>query len=152
MPDAVIVDVVRTPIGRAFKGSLSGERAEDLAAFAVKTLVDKYAEAVPAADYDDVVMGCGFPDNEHGYNIGRNAWLLAGETETVPGHVVSRFCASSLQSIRSAANAIIAGDGDTYLAGGIELRAAPPVTLTSRCTRSSMVRKAQSGTSTSRWV
>jgi acetyl-CoA C-acetyltransferase len=120
MPDAVIVDVVRTPIGRAFKGSLSGERAEDLAAFAVKTLVDKYAEAVPATDYDDVVMGCGFPDNEHGYNIGRNAWLLAGETETVPGHVVSRFCASSLQSIRSAANAIIAGDGDTYLAGGIE--------------------------------
>lgn len=120
MPDAVIVDVVRTPIGRAFKGSLAGERAEDLAAFAVKTLVDKYADSVPAELYDDVIMGCGFPDNEQGYNIGRNAWLLAGLTETVPGHVVSRFCASSLQSIRVAANSVIAGDGEVYLAGGIE--------------------------------
>ena len=120
MPDAVIVDVVRTPIGRAFKGSLTGERAEDLAAFAVKTLVEKYQDAVKPEDYDDVVMGCGFPDNEHGYNIGRNAWLLAGLTETVPGYVVSRFCASSLQSIRSAADAIKVGDGEVYLAGGIE--------------------------------
>ncbi len=120
MPDAVIVDVVRTPIGRAFKGSLAGERAEDIAAFAVKTLVDKHADAVPAELYDDVIMGCGFPDNEQGYNIGRNAWLLAGLTETVPGHVVSRFCASSLQSIRVAANSVVAGDGEVYLAGGIE--------------------------------
>lgn len=120
MPDAVIVDVVRTPIGRAFKGSLAGERAEDLAAFAVKTLVDKYSDAVPADSYNEIIMGCGFPDNEQGYNIGRNAWLLAGLPETVAGHTVTRFCASSLQSIRAAANAIVAGDGDTYLAGGIE--------------------------------
>lgn len=119
MPDAVIVDVVRTPIGRAFKGSLAGERAEDLAAFAVKTLVEKHPEVAPET-YDDVIMGCGFPDNEQGYNIGRNAWLLAGLTESVAGHTVSRFCASSLQSIRAAANAIMAGDGTTYLAGGIE--------------------------------
>jgi acetyl-CoA C-acetyltransferase len=119
MPDAVIVDVVRTPIGRAFKGSFAGERAEDLAAFAVKTLVEKHPE-VAADSYDDVIMGCGFPDNEQGYNIGRNAWLLAGLPETVPGHTVSRFCASSLQSIRTAANSIVAGDGTTYLAGGIE--------------------------------
>ncbi|MFY9265910.1 MAG: acetyl-CoA C-acyltransferase [Solirubrobacterales bacterium] len=119
MPDAVIVDVVRTPIGRAFKGSLAGERAEDLAAFAVKTLVEKHPEVAPDS-YDDVIMGCGFPDNEQGYNIGRNAWLLAGLPETVAGHTVTRFCASSLQSIRAAANAIVAGDGDTYLAGGIE--------------------------------
>ncbi|MBI5310818.1 MAG: acetyl-CoA C-acyltransferase [Actinobacteria bacterium] len=119
MPDAVIVDVVRTPIGRAFKGSLAGERAEDLAAFAVKTLVEKHPEVAPEM-YDDVIMGCGFPDNEQGYNIGRNAWLLAGLTESVAGHTVSRFCASSLQSIRAAANAIMAGDGTTYLAGGIE--------------------------------
>ncbi|MBI4898337.1 MAG: acetyl-CoA C-acyltransferase [Actinobacteria bacterium] len=119
MPDAVIVDVVRTPIGRAFKGSLAGERAEDLAAFAVKTLVEKHPE-VAADSYDDVIMGCGFPDNEQGYNIGRNAWLLAGLPETVAGHTLTRFCASSLQSIRAAANAIIAGDGTTYLAGGIE--------------------------------
>ena len=119
MPDAVIVDVVRTPIGRAFKGSLAGERAEDLAAFAVKTLVEKHPEVAPET-YDDVIMGCGFPDNEQGYNIGRNAWLLAGFTETVPGHTLTRFCASSLQSIRVAANSIIAGDGTTYLAGGIE--------------------------------
>src|SRR3990172_8396462 len=119
MPDAVIVDVVRTPIGRAFKGSLAGERAEDLAAFAVKTLVEKHPEVAPDS-YDDVIMGCGFPDNEQGFNIGRNAWLLAGLPETVPGHTLNRFCASSLQSIRSAANSIIAGDGTTYLAGGIE--------------------------------
>ncbi|MGH2905207.1 MAG: acetyl-CoA C-acyltransferase [Solirubrobacterales bacterium] len=119
MPDAVIVDVVRTPIGRAFKGSLAGERSEDLAAFAVKTLVDKYPQVAPDT-YDEVIMGCGFPDNEQGYNIGRNAWLLAGLPETVAGHTVTRFCASSLQSIRAAANAIQTGDGDTYLAGGIE--------------------------------
>src|SRR3954447_2736124 len=119
MPDAVIVDVVRTPIGRAFKGSLAGERSEDLAAFAVKTLVEKYPQVAPDT-YDEIIMGCGFPDNEQGYNIGRNAWLLAGLPETVAGHAVTRFCASSLQSIRAAANAIQVGDGDTYLAGGIE--------------------------------
>ncbi len=120
MPDAVIVDVVRTPIGRAFKGSLAGERAEDLAAFAVKTLVEKYKDAVAPEDYDEIILGVGFPDNEQGYNVARNAWLLAGYTESVPGHVVSRFCASSVQSIRAAANAIKAGDGEIYLAGGLE--------------------------------
>ncbi len=120
MPDAVIVDVVRTPIGRAFKGSLAGERAEDLAAFAIKTLVEKHKDAVAPEDYDEVIMGVGFPDNEQGYNVGRNAWLLAGYPESVPGHIVSRFCASSVQSIRAAANAIKAGDGEIYLAGGLE--------------------------------
>ena len=120
MPEAVIVDVVRSPIGRAFKGSLSGERAEDLAAFAIKTLVEKYKDAVAPEDYDEVILGVGFPDNEQGYNIARNAWLLAGYPESVPGHIVSRFCASSVQSIRSAANAIKVGDGEIYLAGGIE--------------------------------
>lgn len=120
MPDAVIVDVVRTPIGRAFKGSLAGERAEDLAAFAITTLVEKYKDAVAPEDYDEVILGVGFPDNEQGYNVGRNAWLLAGYPESVPGHIVSRFCASSVQSIRAAANAINAGDGEIYLAGGLE--------------------------------
>ena len=120
MPDAVIVDVVRTPIGRAFKGSLAGERAEDLGAFAIKTLVEKYKDAVAPEDYDEVIFGVGFPDNEQGYNVGRNAWLLAGYPESVPGHIVSRFCASSLQSIRAAANAIQSGDGEIYLAGGLE--------------------------------
>jgi acetyl-CoA C-acetyltransferase len=120
MPEAVIVDVVRTPIGRAFKGSLAGERAEDLGAFAVKTLVEKYKDAVAPADYDEVIFGVGFPDNEQGYNVARNVWLLAGYPESVPGHVVSRFCASSVQSIRAAANAIKAGDGEIYLAGGLE--------------------------------
>lgn len=120
MPDAVIVDVVRTPIGRAFKGSLAGERAEDLGAFAIKTLVEKYKDAVAPEDYDEVIFGVGFPDNEQGYNVGRNAWLLAGYPESVPGHIVSRFCASSVQSIRAAANAIQSGDGEIYLAGGLE--------------------------------
>ena len=76
MPDAVIVDVVRTPIGRAFKGSLAGERAEDLGAFAIKTLVEKYKDAVAPEDYDEVIFGVGFPDNEQGYNVGRMASLI----------------------------------------------------------------------------
>ena len=119
MPEAVIVDAIRTPIGRAVKGSLKDIRADDLAAIPLRALVERNPE-VDFSETDDVMMGCGFPDHEQGYNIGRNALLLAGIDHHVPAVTVSRFCASSLQSIRMAFHAIKAGEGDQYIAAGVE--------------------------------
>jgi acetyl-CoA C-acetyltransferase len=119
MPEAVIVDAIRTPIGRAVKGSLKDIRADDLAAVVLRALVDRNPE-VDFSQTDDVMMGCGFPDHEQGYNIGRNALLLAGIDHHVPAVTVSRFCASSLQTIRMAFHAIKAGEGDQYIAAGVE--------------------------------
>jgi acetyl-CoA C-acetyltransferase len=119
MPEAVIVDAVRTPIGRAVKGTLRDVRADDLAAIPLRALVERNPE-VDFSDTDDVMMGCGFPDHEQGYNIGRNALLLAGIDHHVPAVTVSRFCASSLQTIRMAFHAIKAGEGDQYIAAGVE--------------------------------
>src|SRR5919199_5052607 len=119
MPEAVIVDAVRTPIGRAAKGSLKDVRADDLAAVPIKAL----AERNPQVDFDrtdDVMMGCGFHMGEQGYNVGRSAWLLAGQDHHVPATTVNRFCASSLQTIRMAFHAIKAGEGDQYVAAGVE--------------------------------
>jgi acetyl-CoA C-acetyltransferase len=119
MPEAVIVDAIRTPIGRAVKGTLKDVRADDLAAVPLRALVERN----PGVDFsqtDDVMMGCGFPDREQGYNIGRNAVLLAGIDHHVPAVTVSRFCASSLQTIRMAFHAIKAGEGDQYIAAGVE--------------------------------
>src|SRR5918998_6295957 len=119
MPDAVIVDAVRTPIGRAGKGSLKDVRADDLAAVPLRALVERNPE-VDFAETDDVVMGCGFQLGEQGYNVARNAALLAGLDHHVPATTVNRFCASSLQSLRMAFHAIAAGEGDQYIAAGIE--------------------------------
>ena len=119
MPEAVIVATARTPIGRAYKGSLIGVRPDDMAGFAIRSLLDK-VPAVDDADVDDVMVGCGLTHHEQGYNIGRNAALLAGLPDTVPGTTVNRFCASSLQTIRMAFHAIKAGEGDTYVAAGVE--------------------------------
>jgi acetyl-CoA C-acetyltransferase len=119
MPEAVIVDAIRTPIGRAVKGTLRDIRADDLAAIPLRALVERN----PGVDFsqtDDIMMGCGFPDHEQGYNIGRNAQLLAGIDHHVPAVTVSRFCASSLQTIRMAFHAIKAGEGDQYIAAGVE--------------------------------
>ena len=119
MPEAVIVDAVRTPIGRAIKGSLRDVRADDLAAVPLRALVERN----PGVDFGqttDILMGCGFPDGEQGYNIGRNALLLSGIDHHVPAVTVSRFCASSLQTIRMAFHAIKAGEGDQYVAAGVE--------------------------------
>src|ERR671916_682808 len=119
MPEAVIVDAIRTPIGRAAKGSLKDVRADDLAAVPLKALVERN----PGVDFgqtDDVLMGCGFQMGEAGYNVGRNAALLAGYDHHVPGTTVNRFCASSLQTIRMAFHAIRAGEGDQYVAAGVE--------------------------------
>jgi acetyl-CoA C-acetyltransferase len=119
MPEAVIVDAVRTPIGRAVKGSLKDVRADDLAAVPLKALVERNQE-VDFAQTDDIMMGCGFQAGEQGYNVGRNAQLLAGIDHHVPATSVNRFCASSLQTIRMAFHAIVAGEGDQYIAAGVE--------------------------------
>jgi acetyl-CoA C-acetyltransferase len=119
MSEAVIVDAVRTPIGRAIRGSLRDLRADDLAAIPVRALVERN----PGVDFretDDVMMGCGFPDHEQGYNVARNAALLAGIDHHIPAVTVNRFCASSLQTIRMAFHAIKAGEGDQYVAAGVE--------------------------------
>jgi acetyl-CoA C-acetyltransferase len=119
MSEAVIVDAIRTPIGRAIKGTLRDIRADDLAAIPLRALVERNP-GVDFAETTDVMMGCGFPDHEQGYNVGRNAVLLAGIDHHVPAVTVSRFCASSLQTIRMAFHAIKAGEGDQYIAAGVE--------------------------------
>ena len=119
MPDAVIVDAIRTPIGRAVKGSLKDVRADDLAAIPIKALVERNPE-VDFGEVVDVIYGCAFGVGETGYNVARNAALLAGLPDHVPGVTVNRFCASSLQTIRNAFHAIVAGEGEVYIAGGVE--------------------------------
>jgi acetyl-CoA C-acetyltransferase len=119
MGEAVIVDAVRTPIGRALKGSLRAVRADDLAAVALRALIERN----PQVDFgatDDVMMGAASGTGEQGYNVGRNALLLAGMNARVPGCTVNRFCASSLQTLRMAFHAIAAGEGDQYVAAGVE--------------------------------
>jgi acetyl-CoA C-acetyltransferase len=119
MPEAVIVSTARTPIGRAGKGSLVDARPDDLGAFAVRAAVDK-VPALPPEEIVDVMIGCGFPQEKQGMNLGRRVALLAGLPKTVPGTTVNRFCASSLQTIRMAYHAIKAGEGDAFVAGGVE--------------------------------
>jgi acetyl-CoA C-acetyltransferase len=119
MAGAVIVAAARTPIGRARKGSFIDVRPDDLGAFAIRAVLEKVPELQPA-EIEDVMIGCGFPEEEQGMNLGRRVALLAGLPDTVPGTTVNRFCASSLQTIRMAFHAITAGEGDVYVAGGIE--------------------------------
>ncbi len=119
MTEAVIVDAIRTPVGRAIRGTLRDIRADDLAAIPLRALVERNPE-IDFKETDDVMMGCGFPDHEQGYNVARNAVLLAGFDHHVPAVTVSRFCASSLQTIRMAFHAIKAGEGDQYVAAGVE--------------------------------
>jgi acetyl-CoA C-acetyltransferase len=119
MSTAVIVDAVRTPIGRAVKGSLKDVRADDLAAIPLRAILERNPQLDPATIVD-VMMGAAAGEGEQGYNIARNALLLAGYPVSVPGTTVNRFCASSLQTIRMAFHAITAGEGDTYVASGVE--------------------------------
>jgi acetyl-CoA C-acetyltransferase len=119
MPEAVIVDAIRTPIGRAVKGSLKTVRADDLAAIPLKALIERNPQ-LDQSTIGDVMMGCGYGEGEGGYNIGRLASLLAGIDYHVPGCTVNRFCASSLQTTRMAFHAIKVGEGDTYIAAGVE--------------------------------
>src|SRR5947199_5583982 len=119
MIEAVIVSAVRTPIGRANKGVLKDVRADDLAAVAVQAAVER----VPQLDrslIEDVILGCAFPEGEQGMNLARLVGALAGLPETAGGVTVNRFCASSLQAVNMAAQNIMLGFGDVFVAGGVE--------------------------------
>jgi len=119
MSEAVIVAATRTPIGRARKGSLVDARPDDLAAFAVDSVLKQVPE-LDRSEIVDVMVGCGFPQEKQGMNLARRVALLADLPETVPGTTVNRFCASSLQTIRMAFHAIRAGEGHAYVAAGVE--------------------------------
>ena len=119
MEEAVIVATARTPIGRAYKGSLVNYRADDLAGFIVDDLLKK-APALDRSEIDDVIIGAANHVGEQSFNLGRNVGALAGIPDTVPGTTVNRFCASSLQSIRMAFHAIAVGEGNIFVAGGVE--------------------------------
>jgi acetyl-CoA C-acetyltransferase len=113
---AVIVDIARSPVGRAHKGSLAGVRPDDLAAHVLRALLDRNLE-VPI---DEAICGCAFPWGEQGYNVGRSIALLAGLPHEVPAQTITRLCASSLQALRSAVHAIAAGEGRAYAVVGVE--------------------------------
>ncbi|HEX2468714.1 MAG TPA: acetyl-CoA C-acyltransferase [Solirubrobacterales bacterium] len=120
MPEAVIVDAVRTPIGRAFKGSLAEQRPDEMGAFIVDRLLERN-EAVSPDSVEDVFCGCGLPQGLQAFNIARIIVLLSEHLpQTVNGVTFSRYCASSLDSIRHAANAVRASQGHTYIAAGVE--------------------------------
>src|ERR671915_1783981 len=120
MPEAVIVDAVRTPIGRAFKGSLAQLRPDEMGGFIVDALLERNPEVDPSL-VEEVYCGVGLPQGLQGFNMGRIIALLS---ERLPletnGTTVSRYCASSLESIRQASNTITAGQGDAYIAAGVE--------------------------------
>ncbi|CCM66025.1 MULTISPECIES: acetyl-CoA C-acetyltransferase [Candidatus Neomicrothrix] len=118
MPEAVIVATARSPIGRAMKGSLKDMRPDDLSAQVLTDLMSKVPQITPD-HIDDLIMGCGQPAGESGHNIGRATAVLMGWNQ-VPGVTVNRYCSSSLMTIRMAAHAIKAGEGDCFVAAGVE--------------------------------
>ena len=129
VPDALIVSAVRTPVGRA-GGSLAGVRADDLAALVVRAAVER--AGLDPARIDDVILGCANQAGEDNRNVARMAALLAGLPVDVPGQTVNRLCGSGLQAVASAAQAIKAGEGEVFIAGGVEsMTRAPYVTLKS---------------------
>src|SRR5678816_3984266 len=115
--EALIISAVRTPVGRA-GGSLSEVRADDLAAIAVRACLDRVG--FDAARIDDVILGCTNQAGEDNRNVARMAALLAGLPVDIPGQTVNRLCGSGLQAAASAAHAIRAGEGDVFVAGGVE--------------------------------
>jgi acetyl-CoA C-acetyltransferase len=119
VPEAVIASAARTAIGRSAKGSLVDARPDDLVAFAIQTAVEQVPGLDPG-EIVDVMVGCGFPEQKQGMNLARRAALLAGLPKHVPGTTVNRFCASSLQTIRMAFHAVKAGEGDVFVAAGVE--------------------------------
>jgi acetyl-CoA C-acetyltransferase len=119
LPEAVIVAAGRSPIGRAGKGSLVNVRPDDMVGFIVRSVLDRVPE-IPPESIDDLLCGCGYPAGEQGMNIGRQAVFLSGLPMSVPGTTVNRFCASSLQAIRMAFHAVVAGEGRTFVCAGVE--------------------------------
>ena len=118
MPEAVIVATGRSPIGRAFKGTLVDVRPDDLTAHIVREVLEKVPQLDPHM-VEDLMVGCGQPAGESGFNVARVIAVLAG-LDDVPGVTVNRYCSSSLQTIRMAAHAIRAGEGDVFIAAGVE--------------------------------
>ena len=118
MTEAVIVSTARSPIGRAMKGSLVDVRPDDMTATIVKAALEKVPQLDPKT-VDDLILGCGQPAGESGYNMARIVAILAG-MDDVPGVTVNRYCSSSLQAIRMAAHAIKAGEGDVFVCAGVE--------------------------------
>jgi acetyl-CoA acyltransferase len=119
MREAVIVSSVRTPVGKAFKGSLRATRPDDLAAVAIQDAIGRVPGLDPK-DIEDVILGCAMPEAEAGMNVARNAALRAGLPVEISAITINRFCSSGLQSIAMAAERIVAGYGDIILAGGTE--------------------------------
>lgn len=118
MKNAYIIDGIRTPVGN-FRGSLSGIRADDMAALVLKTLAERNPD-IPADAIDDVIMGCANQAGDDNRNVARMASLLAGLPYTVPAETINRLCASGMSAVINAARGIMAGDGDVFMAGGVE--------------------------------
>ena len=118
MPEAVIVATARSPIGRAFKGSLTSIRPDDLTAQMVTAALAKVPQLDPT-QVNDLILGCGLPGGEQGYNMARVVAIMLGY-DTMPGTTITRYCSSSLQSTRMAFHAIKAGEGDIYISAGVE--------------------------------
>ncbi|MBA3800872.1 MAG: acetyl-CoA C-acetyltransferase [Geodermatophilaceae bacterium] len=119
MPEAVIVATARSPIGRAFKGSLKDLRPDDLAAAIVTAALGQVPELDPH-DIDDLMLGCGLPGGQQGFNLGRVVAILLGQ-DRLPGLTVTRYCSSSLQTTRMAMHAIRAGEGEVFISAGVEM-------------------------------
>ena len=128
MNEAVIVDCVRTPVGKAPRGALRHVRPDDLAAVAIEGLLGRYP-AVAAAEIEDVILGCATPEGESGMNVARIAALRAGLPETVCGVTINRFCSSGLQAIAMAAERIRAGMAEVLVAGGTESMSLLPMAM-----------------------
>ncbi|MFG2286028.1 acetyl-CoA C-acetyltransferase [Streptomyces sp. NPDC048595] len=118
MPEAVIVSAARSPIGRAFKGSLKDVRPDDLTAKIIEAALAKVPELDPT-DIDDLMLGCGLPGGEQGHNLGRIVAVQMG-MDHLPGCTITRYCSSSLQTTRMALHAIKAGEGDVFISAGVE--------------------------------
>jgi 3-oxoadipyl-CoA thiolase len=118
MPSSFIIDAVRTPIGK-LGGSLAPVRTDDLAAFVLQKLVERYPN-IPTDAYDEVILGCANQAGEDNRNVARMALLLAGLPQTLPGETINRLCASGMSAVIHAHRAIQAGDGELFLAGGVE--------------------------------
>ncbi|MHB1596511.1 MAG: acetyl-CoA C-acetyltransferase [Streptosporangiaceae bacterium] len=118
MPEAVIVATARSPIGRAFKGSLTSIRPDDLTAQMIRAALAKVPELDPA-DIEDLMLGCGLPGGEQGYNMARVVAVMLGY-DSLPGTTLTRYCSSSLQTTRMAYHAIKAGEGDVFISAGVE--------------------------------
>ena len=119
MQHPVIVDCLRTAVGKAPRGTLRNVRPDDLAATVISALLDKHS-AIPKDEIDDVILGCAMPEAESGMNMARIALLRAGLPNSVPGMTVNRFCSSGLQAIALAAERIRCGEAQIIVAGGSE--------------------------------